>query len=174
MTGSLTADRDVSEVGHELSDLVLTNAEIGPAVRALLVDQDESAVLGPVDFRSLSVREFGTIYEGLLESSLSVAPSDLTIDNDGQWVPAKKGDQVDVGIGEIYLHNRSGARKSSGSYFTKPFAVEHLLDHALEPALSDHIERLEGLVTSGEETRRPRPSSTSAALTSPWARATSS
>ena len=26
---------------------------------------------GPADFRSLSVREFGTIYEGLLESELT-------------------------------------------------------------------------------------------------------
>ena len=40
-----------------------------------------------------------------------------------------------VYAGETYLHNRSGARKSSGSYYTKPFAVEHLLNGALEPAL---------------------------------------
>ncbi|NWG92456.1 MAG: hypothetical protein HXY21_08105, partial [Parvularculaceae bacterium] len=45
----------------------------------------------------------------------------------------------------IYLHNRSGARKSSGSYYTKSFAVEHLLDRALEPALQDHFKRLEAL-----------------------------
>ena len=36
-------------------------------------------------------------------------------------------------------------RKSSGSYYTKPFAVEHLLDGALEPALTDHFSRLNAL-----------------------------
>ncbi len=45
--------------------------------------------------------------------------------------------------GEVYLHNRSGARKSTGSYYTPAFAVEHLLDRALEPALDEHIERLD-------------------------------
>ncbi|HWV56719.1 MAG TPA: hypothetical protein VNZ57_04540 [Longimicrobiales bacterium] len=45
----------------------------------------------------------------------------------------------------MYLHNASGARKSSGAYYTKPFAVEHLLDAALEPALDDHFARLDAL-----------------------------
>src|SRR5207253_2016189 len=40
---------------------------------------------------------------------------------------------------------RSGARKASGTYFTKEFAVDHLLDHALEPALKDHLKRLDAL-----------------------------
>ncbi|MCJ7587621.1 MAG: hypothetical protein MUQ00_06955, partial [Candidatus Aminicenantes bacterium] len=99
--------------------------------------------LGPVDFRSLGVREFGTIYEGLLENELSLAQDDLTVDKDGVYRPLrKKGDEVIVPKCRPYLHNSSGARKSSGSYFTPDFAVEHLLDYALEPALKDHIARL--------------------------------
>lgn len=47
----------------------------------------------------------------------------------------------------MYLHTASGARKSSGSYYTPEFAVEHLLDHALEPALDDHLNRLEAMHT---------------------------
>ena len=42
-------------------------------------------------------------------------------------------------------------RKATGSYFTKPFAVEHLIDHALEPALDDHIARLEDLRDASDE-----------------------
>ena len=57
-------------------------------------------------------------------------------------MPARAGDPVAVAKGEIYLYNRSGARKSSGSYYTKHFAVKHLLDGALEPALKDHFARL--------------------------------
>ena len=50
-----------------------------------------------------------------------------------------------MSAGETYLQNRSGERKSSGSYYTKRFAVEHLLNGALEPALSDHFARLDGM-----------------------------
>ena len=99
-------------------------------------------VPGPVDFRSLGVREFGTIYEGLLESELALADTDLALNKQGAYVPARKRDSVAVSQGEVYLHNRSGARKSSGSYYTKQFAVEHLLDGSLQPALEDHFARL--------------------------------
>ena len=91
------------------------------------------------------MREFGTIYEGLLESELSEAETDLTLDKGGAYVPVKGKQIAVVRAGEVYLHDRSGARKASGSYFTKSFAVEHLLDGALEPALTDHLARLDGL-----------------------------
>lgn len=149
--GLFSSEPAVSPVGARLAELTLTNAEIGPALQALLVDLIDESVSGPVDFRSLSVREFGTIYEGLLESSLSVAPTDLTVADDGTYVPARKRDDIYVEEGEIYLHDRSGGRKATGSYFTKPFAVEHLLEHALEPALDDHLQRLRDLLDAGEE-----------------------
>jgi hypothetical protein len=142
--GLFTADPDVSRVGALLADIELPDTIVGPALRDLLLVETESG-LGPVDFRSLGVREFGTIYEGLLESELSIAETDLGTDKDGNYRPAKGRDEVLVRQGHVYLHNASGARKSSGSYFTKSFAVEHLLDRALEPALKAHFERLKRL-----------------------------
>jgi hypothetical protein len=103
---------------------------------------------GPVDFRSLGVREFGTVYEGLLENELSIAEVDLTtesVEKQAQYRPAKPKEEVVVPKGRPYLHNTSGARKATGSYFTKQFAVEHLLEYALEPALKDHLARLDKL-----------------------------
>ncbi|MGI8808585.1 MAG: Eco57I restriction-modification methylase domain-containing protein [Acidimicrobiales bacterium] len=149
--GLFSNDADVNASGAALANIELTDAEFGPALLAMLVDEGPDGVIGPVDFRSLSVREFGTIYEGLLESRLSVAPTDLGVDAKGNYVPASKRTEPVVVAGEIYFHNRSGARKASGSYFTKPFAVEHLLDHALEPALADHLTRLSVLVDAGDE-----------------------
>jgi hypothetical protein len=149
--GLFSASPDVSPVGAAIDRLELSNEEFGPPLARLLVDIGEDAAFGAIDFRSLSVREFGTIYEGLLESSLSIAQSDLTLDKAGTYLPASEGDEVNVPAGQVYLHNQSGARKASGSYFTKEFAVEHLLDHALEPALDDHIARLTSLVESGND-----------------------
>ena len=138
--GLFTRDPVVSPAGAALMKIKLPNEIFEPALRDLLLVGFE-----PVDFRSLSVREFGTIYEGLLESELSVAEQDLALDNKGSYVPLKGKALREVAKGEIYLHDRSGARKSSGSYFTKSFAVEHLLDRALVPALDDHLARISAM-----------------------------
>jgi hypothetical protein len=151
--GGLFATDESHADGAAVSALSLSNTEIGPALMAMLVDADAQGERGPVDFRSLSVREFGTIYEGLLESSLSIAPSDLTLDREQTYVPAKEGDRVIVEAGGVYFHNASGQRKSTGSYFTKAFAVEHLLDRALEPAITEHLERVKALIDQ-DDTRK--------------------
>ncbi|MCD9624215.1 Eco57I restriction-modification methylase domain-containing protein [Rhabdothermincola salaria] len=142
--------------GAALDKLELSDLDFGPALARLLVDIDPDGVEGPVDFRSLSVREFGSIYEGLLESELAVAETDLTTDKKGLYLPSRKKDKVVVAAGEVYFHNASGARKSSGSYFTKPFAVEHLLDHALEPAIADHFGRVVADLDRGDDAAAAR------------------
>ena len=76
--GLFTDDPEVSKPGAALTALELTDAEFAPALAGLLIDEGPEGE-GPVDFRSLSVREFGTIYEGLLESRLAVAQDDLTV-----------------------------------------------------------------------------------------------
>ena len=104
-----------------------------------------------MDFRSLSVREFGTIYEGLLESNLSKAGVDLALDKNAVYVPASERGDVVVAAGEIYFHNASGERKSTGSYFTPSFAVEHLVERALDPTVAEHLKRIEGMLDDGDE-----------------------
>lgn len=142
--GLFSSEREISTPGHALTGITLPDRDFAPALAALLVDRTAEGVAGPVDFRSLGVREFGTIYEGLLESELSVADSDLAVDHrTDAYLPAKGKAEVLVRAGEVYLHNRSGARKATGAYYTKDFAVEHLLDRALEPALDDHLARLD-------------------------------
>ena len=149
--GLFSPDPNVNPVGGIIKDLDLNNADFGPALAALMIDRTPDGAVGPIDFRSLSVREFGTIYEGLLESELSVAEQDLTLGKDATYLPAKDDDAVVVPAGEVYLHNKSGQRKASGSYFTKPFAVDHLLDHALVPTLDEHLERVAKLVKAERE-----------------------
>jgi hypothetical protein len=67
------------------------------------------------------------------------------------YLPAGPGDPVVVYTGQVYIHNQSGQRKATGSYFTKQFAVEHLLDTALEPAIADHLDRVEALLARGDD-----------------------
>jgi hypothetical protein len=141
-------DADDSIHGHALTKVKLKDSLFAQVLSGLLLTHAEGKDLGPVDFRSLGVREFGTIYEGLLESELSEAAEDLVLknkDGDQIYVTAGKKDEPAVREGEFYLHNKSGARKASGAYFTKEFAVDHLLDLALDRALDDHLIKLDPL-----------------------------
>ncbi|MCY3796777.1 MAG: hypothetical protein OXG84_03145 [Chloroflexi bacterium] len=143
--GLFDSDPVTSPVGAAIKDIALSDQQFGPLLNKLLIDETRDGLPGPVDFRSLSVREFGTIYEGLLQSELSLAQTDLGLGKDGLYLPETRASRIVVREGEIYLHNASGKRKATGSYYTKSFAVEHLLDHALEPALDDHLARLKAL-----------------------------
>lgn len=137
--------------GAALERLVLRNDAVGPALAGLLVDTAVDGDRGPVDFRSLDVRDFGTVYEGLLEAGLSLASENLTVDSAGAWRPAGPGDAVDAAVGAPYFHTKSGDRKASGSYFTRPFAVEHLLRRSLDPALDVHLEKVGELHRRGDQ-----------------------
>jgi hypothetical protein len=144
--GLFASDKEINEHGHILKDIHLSNAVMGPVLKALLLDEADDGEIGQIDFRSLSVREFGTIYEGLLESSLGLAEVDLTLDDKGTWIPAKKKDEVYAYAGQVYFHNTSGQRKGTGSYFTPSFVVEHLLERSLDPALDAHLEKVKALI----------------------------
>ena len=148
--GLFGKDKEIYPEGALIETLYLTDDLLGPALQHLLIDLTEDGVKGPVDFRSLSVREFGTIYEGLLESSLSVASENLTVNQGGSWVPAGKNDLVFANAGEVYFHSSSGERKASGSYFTPAIVVDHLIDHSLDPALDAHLEKIRAYLVKGD------------------------
>lgn len=149
--GLFSEDANVNPTGALLRDLRVPNSVLGPALQALLLDTGEDGTFGPVDFRALSVRQFGTIYEGLLESSLSLAPEDLSIDNKGQWVPTAQGKTPDVRGGEPYFHTASGERKATGSYFTPELVVDHLVERSVRPGIEKHLQRIITLMESGKQ-----------------------
>ena len=145
----LSSDPDISEAGAKLADIRLSDAQFGPVLAKLLIDETGEGYQGPVDFRNIGVRDFGVVYEGLLESELSLAEQPLGTDNEGRYEPVdpEKGQDREIVVeeGEIYLHGQSGERKATGTFYTKTRFVEHLLDHSLDPALDEHIERLDEL-----------------------------
>jgi hypothetical protein len=145
--GLFGTDSELHPDGAAIEKLALTNDILGPALRGLLVDVAKDGTLGPVDFRSLDVRDFGTIYEGLLEAGLSIAEDNLADDGKGGWKVAEKGDTTLVKKTHPYFHTKSGDRKATGSYFTPSFVVEHLLERSLDSALDDHLSRVEDLLS---------------------------
>lgn len=153
--GLFSADPELHPEGALLERMSVTNDVMGPVLRALLLDEADGEV-GPIDFRALSVREFGTIYEGLLESSLAMAEVDLVLDDQGMWIPAPDDHgpldpERAAPAGAVYFHNTSGQRRGTGSYFTPSFVVEHLLEEALDPTLDEHLTRVEALLEVGDQ-----------------------
>jgi hypothetical protein len=150
--GLFGIDPELHPAGHLIRSLSIPDRVMKPALKALLIDDHtEDGVAGKVDFRSLSVREFGTIYEGLLESSLSVAEQDLTVDKKGAWVPAKEGEAILASANEVYFHSASGERKATGSYYTPSFVVDHLIERSVEPALKAHLAKVKIKIDAGDQ-----------------------
>jgi hypothetical protein len=154
--GLFGKDPNLYPEGALIENLGVQDEVLGPVLQHLLVDVSEDNVLGPVDFRSLSVREFGTIYEGLLESSLSVASQDLTVDSNGAWIIATKSEQVLAASGDVYFHSASGERKATGSYFTPSVVVDRLITETLDPALDSHLEKIKAYLNKGDEASAAR------------------
>lgn len=148
--GLFGTDPELHPEGAKIEKLGIQDDILGPVLQHLLIDISEDHVPGPVDFRSLSVREFGTIYEGLLESSLSLAPVDLTVDQSGIWIPANLDSGILCKKGEIYFHSASGERRATGSYFTRPILVDHLIERTLEPALEGHLSKVKALIENDD------------------------
>jgi hypothetical protein len=154
--GLFGTDPDANPEGAIIENLGIQDDVLGSVLQHLLLDVSEDGVIGPVDFRSLSVREFGTIYEGLLESSLSVATQDLTVDNKGSWIPAQEADLILAVSGDVYFHSASGERKATGSFFTPSIVVDHLIERTLNPALEKHLIRIKTHLDSGDQASAAR------------------
>lgn len=87
-----------------------------------------------VDYRDLATRHLGTIYEGLLEYHL------VALDTPE---PDAAGRVFTTG-----LVNDKGERKSSGSFYTPDYIVEHIVHETLAPVIAE--------ATMGAETDEER------------------
>ncbi|QLC35681.1 N-6 DNA methylase (plasmid) [Halarchaeum sp. CBA1220] len=122
---------------HEVGDTYL--AEVIALLTEREADEGEGTVF--VDYSSLDERHLGSIYEGLLEYELAVAPEDLTL-SEGEYVAAEAGDGVAVPEGDVYLRTDAGERKATGSYYTPEYVVEYIVDETLGPLVDDIREDL--------------------------------
>lgn len=107
-----------------------------------------------VDYRDLSPRHLGTIYEGLLEFHLSAPASEATLQSASEFAseaaskavsgPAS-GSAADFAAGSaassspsgaaLILRNDRGERKATGSYYTPDDLVKYIVEQTLTPLL---------------------------------------
>ena len=81
--------------------------------------------LGFIDYKSLGVRQLGSIYEGLLEFH-------LTID----------GESAEPDASPVHLISDKGERKATGSYYTPDYIVKYIVRHTVGPVLDEKLDAL--------------------------------
>ncbi len=126
-----------------------------------------------IDYKSLGVRQLGSIYEGLLEFKLRVAPEMMAVvkgkkteeivtfaEAERANLPmAKEGSGKNAAAktlprGAVYLENDRRERKATGSYYTPDYIVKYIVAHTVGPVLQDKLERLRPLLREAEQTLR--------------------
>ncbi|MCB0191910.1 MAG: Eco57I restriction-modification methylase domain-containing protein [Anaerolineae bacterium] len=107
-------------------------------------DQDREPQ--PIDYRDLSVRHLGSLYEGLLEYNLFVVEKEPRVVRVGkkntQYLPLSKAGKVRANetilqIGDVYFSETEGERKATGSYYTPEEIVEYIVDQTLGVKLTE-------------------------------------
>lgn len=118
-----TQDREL-RIARFLCEHKVPDRQLGLAIDLLSRDEDPKTFsLVNIDYKSLSVRHLGSIYEGLLEFKLQIADEDLTTQSEKgkeKYIAlgkAKKkrgrGPEVVVRKGEVYLSNDKSERKAT-------------------------------------------------------------
>lgn len=114
-----------------------------------------------IDYKSLGVRQLGSIYEGLLEFHLRIAPEKMAI------CEGKKTEEIityreaikqkrkilKTGRGRnavervlqkdaVYLENTKHERKATGSYYTPDYIVKYIVENTVGPVLKEKFDAL--------------------------------
>lgn len=136
-------------VGQFLNTYAVPDAYLAIGLDRLARDVDaRTQGLVWVDFKSLGVRQLGSIYEGLLEFKLKIAEQDLAIvkEKDREvYKPAAevKGRKLGtIDKGEVYLANDKSERKATGSYYTPDYIVKYIVQHTVGPVLERKFDEL--------------------------------
>lgn len=119
------------------------------------IDQKTQALVF-IDFKSLGVRQLGSIYEGLLEFKLNIASEALAVTKEkGKEVyqPAKKVKKplATLAKGEVYLENDKQERKATGSYYTPDYIVKYIVRHTVGPVLDRKFAELESRLRDAQK-----------------------
>ena len=118
---------------------------------------DKTQALVSIDYKSLGVRQLGSIYEGLLEFKVRVADQGLAVVKEKstyRYKPLRELTRAEreklekacastvrrgPRKGDVYLENDRRERKATGSYYTPDYIVKYIVKHAVGPVLEEKL-----------------------------------
>jgi len=120
-----------------------------------------------IDYKSLGVRQLGSIYEGLLEFQLRIAGEKLAVVKEKGREVYKSFKELDerekrraetqsafVPKGRAYLENDKRERKATGSYYTPDHIVKYIVERAVGPVLQEKFDGLRPKLRQAQQERR--------------------
>ncbi|MCC7387306.1 MAG: Eco57I restriction-modification methylase domain-containing protein [Phycisphaerales bacterium] len=152
-------ERDIAEFlnTHKVPDSFLAAA----IDRLARVEDSRTYQLAFVDYKSLGVRQLGSIYEGLLEFKLRIAEEDLAVTDRkklGDWISldrsrsgSRRRTVREVHKGDPYLVRDKSERKATGSYYTPDHIVEYIVENTVGPVLKRKTEALRTKLREAEK-----------------------
>ena len=161
-----------ADVARFLSTCKIPDRELALGLDLMARDIDEKRHdLAFIDYKSLGVRQLGSIYEGLLEFKLRIAPVEmavikgkkteevvsyseaqqkkLTIIKEGR---GKDAHEKVLPKGRVYLENDRRERKATGSYYTPDYIVKYIVEHTVGPVIAEKLETLRPIFREAEKT----------------------
>ncbi len=128
----------------------LTDDYLAPAIFDLAFVESHAAP-ELIDYRDLSVRHLGTLYEGMLEYRLNLVQDEPVVLRESKGkrayirqsdaAPIKRGETI-MKIGEAYFADDRGERKSSGSFYTPEDVVQYNVANTVVPKLQERVAAL--------------------------------
>jgi hypothetical protein len=160
-------DSPEARAARFLAATKVSDRNLACALNHLVRDEDPKRHdLVFIDFKSLGVRQLGSIYEGLLEFKVRIAPHKLAVTKEkGRevYVPFADLDEREqaraertgnvVKKGEAYLENDNHERKATGSYYTPDPIVKYIVEHTVGPVLEEKFEAVRPLLRQAQQER---------------------
>lgn len=126
-----------------------------------------------IDYKSLGVRQLGSIYEGLLEFRIRIAPEKMAVvqgKKTEEVIPYSEAVKTGHKIltrgrgknaiervyqpGEVYLENDRRERKATGSYYTPDHIVKYIVQHTIGIVLENKFEKLRSIFREAQQAYR--------------------
>ena len=133
--------------GHEyLENQWIPNLYLAEAlIQLAFLHDEEGNVIEPIDYKDLTVRHLGSLYEGMIEYRLYIAEEEMLArrakDGTVQYLPAsatkRKANDEALHIGSIYFAQTSRERKATGTHYTPEDLVGKLVNQTVIKEL-DH------------------------------------
>ena len=114
-----------------------------------------------IDYKSLGVRQLGSIYEGLLQFKVRIAQEKMAVvkgKRTEEVIPYQEAGKSKRKVltfgrgrnapervyqpGDVYLENDRRERKASGSYYTPDHIVKYIVENTVGPVLAERFDKL--------------------------------
>ncbi len=128
-----------------IEETKITDPFLSEVIFGLAYYQKSKGSFAPIEYRDLSVRHLGSLYEGLLEHNLFVAPENMVIRKSGskiRYISESKAGKITrsdtiLPKGKIYFSENANERKLSGSYYTPEDVVDYIVKNTVDSLLEE-------------------------------------